>query len=334
MKNKNLFYLLLLLVLGGLAIWLSQNQKPTTLDQQETDFSIQDTGRIDKIFLADKNGNEVELTREAPGRWILNDNRLAAPPKVRMLLETIFHVEVKGPMPQKARETVIKNMAANSVKAEFYEDGQLIKTLYVGGTTPDNLGTFMFLEGAQNPYITHIPGFNGYLTIRFSPNPREWRSKQLFRFNPVSIASVQLRFPRGGTPGYELHKRGEDDFRLIQTGAGTETAADPIAAKRYLVHLAEMNVNSYVRSTVVDADSLRQQLPRAELRIELASGDQHGLRIYPKKPDRRTKGTTEDGFDIDYYWAIKAENPAEVLVLSKKTLGRTLPHPDRLREGS
>jgi hypothetical protein len=47
------------------------------------------------------------------------------------------------------------------------------------------------LEGAKEPYVVHIPGFNGYLSSRFHCRESDWRDKNIFRnlknisyFNP------------------------------------------------------------------------------------------------------------------------------------------------------
>ena len=335
MNKRNLFFLALLLVLGGLVFWLTQRSSTSTLNEEETDFAIEDTSRIDKIFLADKDGHELTLARKKGGKWMLNGKKVAEPYKVNLLLETICDVEIKGPMPRKARETVIRNMASSSIKAEFYDGDETIKTVYVGGTTPDNLGTFMYIEGADHPYITHIPGFNGYLTSRFTPNAREWRSKQVFSFSPVDIQKIDVAFPRGQAQGYRLRKHGPDSFslqRMPSKGTRAESV-DALAVKRGMVRAAETTVNAFVKPGVVNADSLRRSLPQATVQFYLEDARVEKLNIYPRRPGKRTKGTTEEGFDVDQAWAIRAQYPDEVMVISKKTMAQLLPPPDRFQEG-
>ena len=66
-----------------------------------------------------------------------------------------------------------------------------IKTIYIGGETADQLGTYMMISGAKEPYIVHIPGFNGYLSSRFLCKKEAWRSKKIFT-KKVTKASYQL----------------------------------------------------------------------------------------------------------------------------------------------
>ena len=44
----------------------------------------------------------------------------------------------------------------------------------------------MMIQGAKEPYIIHIPGFNGYLSSRFSCKEDMWKSKKIFNDMPMS----------------------------------------------------------------------------------------------------------------------------------------------------
>ncbi len=69
MKNKNLVYLLVLVVLLGVAGWLiSKRNSSGTLDRkQDYAFTIQDTASIDRIIIKDK----LFASGAAPHRWLL-----------------------------------------------------------------------------------------------------------------------------------------------------------------------------------------------------------------------------------------------------------------------
>ncbi len=209
-KNKGI--ILILLLIAPAAIWFLLQNDSSTLSEKETGFAIADTSLVTKIFIADKNQNSVTLTRDG-GSWILNNKFNTNNKVVESLLSTMQRVKVKAPVPKVGRDNIVKRLASIGIKVEVYQKAyrinlfdkytffpyeKLAKVYYVGDVTPDNLGTYMLIEGAENPYVTHIPGFRGFLTSRFSPHPDDWKSHEVFKRTLSDITSVAVEF--GGEP--------------------------------------------------------------------------------------------------------------------------------------
>ncbi|MBL7925149.1 MAG: DUF4340 domain-containing protein, partial [Bacteroidia bacterium] len=190
--KRNRTVLIVLVLLAILAAWLWFNRSGSTIKGELRDFAVQDTGRVDKIFLADKDGRQVTLVREAPGRWMVNNRFMARQDAINSLLYTIKAVEVRSPVGRNLYNNTMKLMAAKSVKIEIYAGDENLKTYYVGHPTMDNLGTFMYLESSSVPFITHIPGFNGFLSTRYFASEAEWRDKSIFRLDPKRIVAVEI----------------------------------------------------------------------------------------------------------------------------------------------
>ena len=203
MKNKLLIIFIILLVAG--AAVLTGNHY-TTLKNHDADFSVRDTASITKIFIADKNVNESLLER-TPHGWKLNKKFDANQRAIDFLLETIKRIKVKAPVSKAARDNVVKRMASTAIKVEIYQKVPRInlfnkvklwwhekktKVIYVGDVTQNNLGTYMLMEGARNPYIVYIPGFRGFVSVRFTPKPDDWKSHVVFNKNLAEIKSVEL----------------------------------------------------------------------------------------------------------------------------------------------
>ncbi|MCB9291126.1 MAG: hypothetical protein H6560_27725 [Lewinellaceae bacterium] len=55
---------------------------------------------------------------------------------------------------------MVESLATEGMKVELYDkDGGLLKAYYVGGSTSDERGTYMIMEGAEQPYVpTFRPG--------------------------------------------------------------------------------------------------------------------------------------------------------------------------------
>ncbi|MFI5219160.1 MAG: DUF4340 domain-containing protein [Bacteroidia bacterium] len=189
MKN-NKFTLLFSIMLLALAAYLIITQRKGTIREELSNFSVEDTGSVTKIFLADKFGNQVTVTKEAPGKWLVNEKFVARNDAINMLLFTLKNMEVRSPVAKAAYNTIMKHIAAKGIKTEIYQNNKLTKVIYVGSATEDQLGTFMYIENSSKPFVIHIPGFNGYLTTRFIVRYQDWKMHSVFNLNEQEINSV------------------------------------------------------------------------------------------------------------------------------------------------
>ena len=206
--KKNRILLIVIAVLILLAIILVTGNRYSTLQEKESAFSVRDTAAVTRIFIADKNVNSVELKRTEKG-WIINDEYLANTRLVDILLGTMRRMKVKAPVSNAQHNNVVSRMAAVGKKVEIYqkvfrinlfnriklfEHEKRTKVFYVGDATPNNLGTFMLMEGAERPYIVYMPAFRGFLSTRFSPKPDDWLSHVVFNHKLADIQSITLSF--------------------------------------------------------------------------------------------------------------------------------------------
>jgi hypothetical protein len=148
-KNRTIFLVVIVLAILALALFLTQSK--TTFRRSMSDFAVKDTSIVTKIFMSDKNNNSLKLTRLEPGKWTVNDKYPAQKQMVDILLSTLSGLEVREPIAKAAHNTIISDMAVNSVKVEIYQMGfrinifgwirlfpheKLEKVYYVGGATP------------------------------------------------------------------------------------------------------------------------------------------------------------------------------------------------------
>lgn len=214
-KNRFIIIIAVLLVIAAIVL-LTQNHY-STLKKNETNFSIRDTASVTKIFIADKNVNSIIIERTGNG-WILNQEHAANTQIVNTLLATMRRLKVKSPVSMASQDNVVKRLAAISKKVEIYQEvyridifgyklfkhEKLTKVFYVGGATRDNLGTYMLMEGAERPYIVYLPGFSGFVSIRFSPMIDDWRSHVVFRKNLSDIKSLEIYFAESDSLGFKI----------------------------------------------------------------------------------------------------------------------------------
>ena len=172
-------------------------------------YAVSENTSINKVFLADRNGTTILLEKSADN-WKINDKYLVRKDAIDILLNTIRDIEIQKPVPITHIEDVIKHLSTKGVKVEIYQENKLIRVYTVGGETPNQLGTYMFLQGSKEPYIMHIPGFNGYLSPRYGIqgsriNHRIWRERTIFDLNFNEINNITLNHIQDPTLSFSLN---------------------------------------------------------------------------------------------------------------------------------
>ena len=256
MKRNNRIILIvvtaLLVVIAGVLIW--NNRYLSTLKGESSDFKVDDTIAVTKIYLADRKGNETTLERKG-NEWTLNGNYKAHPKQVQYLLTTLNKMRVKMPVSKASHDNVVKQLASQSTKVEVYEMVPRInlfnkvkwfyhekrtKVFYVGEATMDHTGTFMLKEGADNAYIIHIPGKNAFLTTRFTANPDDWRDHTIFHENLADIQSVSIEFNEDPEGSFRVENIGKHQYKLTRLSDNTELPYDTLKVINMLSSFSDL----------------------------------------------------------------------------------------------
>lgn len=273
MKKSTIIILTLLIALTGLSIYIYKNKnKTSTIDKEASDFKYKDTASIDKIFLADKNGKQILVEKKAEG-WILNNKFHVRPDVIDLLLYTIRSVEVKSPVSKNARTSVIKIMAAKSTKIEIYSKGEKVKQYYVGHPTQDNTGTYMLLtnpatgENYEEPFITHIPGFDGFLSTRYVTDDIDWRDRLIINYRPPQIKEIKLELFESPDSSFVIDLFSMQRFGL-KTTKGKFIPFEEDKMKQYIAYFQNVNCEIVLDKKDKLVDSLSTSaVPFAKLTI-------------------------------------------------------------------
>lgn len=234
MKNIKIISVIVLILLIIAVVLIVQNKR-STLKAETGMFAIDDTASVSKIFMADMQGNEVLLKEERPGMWTLNDTLKARREGIELLLSTMSKLAVKAPVSKATYDVVIKRLATTSVKVEIYQivprinifnwirlfpHEKLSKVYYVGSATPDNMGSFMLMDGSDTPFVVYLPGFKGYVSARYSAFISDWRDHTIFAKKPAQISSIEVSFPQTPDESFKLDKYGDHDVKITQLSSG------------------------------------------------------------------------------------------------------------------
>jgi hypothetical protein len=299
MSRRNLLILIIAAVLLIIAAVLVLNPQSGTFRGETNDFAVADTASVTKIFMADKNNRTVLLERKATGNWLLNGEYKARNTGIDMILETIKNLSTKYPVPKKAHDNVIAQMAARSVKVEIYQNVSRIsffgqqwfmhekrtKTYYVGGSTPDNLGTLMLMEESDIPFVVHILGFRGYVAARYSTLEKDWRDHTVFKKPLRDIRKVIMEIPMDAVSSFEVQNI-NGDLRLFNPKDQRYEKYDTLKLLNFMSSFADLRYEALLDE--IDPhrrDSIIHSPPRNIITLIGSDGDSTVLKAFSKPND-------------------------------------------------
>jgi len=317
MKKKSIISIIVSIAIIGFAIITIQKQSNSTI---KNEFTIGDTSKVSKIFMVNKQNENITLIKKG-NRWLLKNGDEAISENVKTILKTMMYVEIRQPVSKSAYNTIIKQLATNSVKVEFYENTYRInflgiqlfptvkksKVIYVGSPTRNYRGTIMMIEGSKDIYVTYIPGFNGYLTERFSANTADWINHKIFKIPIRSIVKVKVDFGLEPHQSYEIENIGNRKFNLISSKDNMALAYDTTRVLEMLSAFKNINFEAILdQMPQRTLDSLKNSTPLRTVTINTI--DQRIVRVKMYHRPNFTDKTDFDGkhfpYDMDRMYAL------------------------------
>jgi hypothetical protein len=317
--KRSLIVLSILLVIAIIALPLINKAGKQNLTEKK-DFAVKNVETIDSIFIANRSGEYILLRKQEDNVWTVNNSFKAAPDKIERLLKTMRKIEAKNPVGQAAQKQVVASLATNGKKVEVFQNGEKTITYYVGGTTADETGTFMYIEGSTIPFVVHIPGFRGYLSSRYSIKPSEWRDKAIFDTPLDKFAAVAVSYPDSAEKSFEITREQGNTFTVSQKGVPAPKT-NQAKVKPYVAQFAKVTFETYLSGYSQNyIDSLRDEAtPKCVINIKRTDGSTAKLTVYYKPVTSDTKSIYDkDGnllvYDTDNYFALIEGNPELITV--------------------
>lgn len=285
-RARSILIVFIIVIIPSVMVIMKNRSK--TLTGKDTDFAVEDTSTVDKIFIANKLGGKVTLEK-VNGLWMVNNKFPARTDDIKILLETFKSVQVRYPAPESAMENLLKRMSAQSVKCEIYQNGELKRIWYIGSETQDLKGTFCLLQDphAEKPfetiYVLEIPGFNGVLIPRFFTNEQTWREKKVMALLPAQIRNVTLNAAPNADSSFSIDVQGLHSFS-VKTLSGRQLAPfDTMAVQQYLSYFMALYVDEWATESVSkEIDSVRKSNHFLELTVTDVANKKHAFQFFHK----------------------------------------------------
>ncbi len=282
--NRTLLLAVLFAVLAGGAWYaLEKNKQTGSQVSWDKDFAVKNPEDIQKVFFADHNGHSTTIERK-DGQWIYNGSCKARASAVTVILDALTKVNVMYIPTQAAETGMVRSIAADGIKVEVYgKNAAKLKTYYVGGVTNDERGTFMIMEGAEHPYVNHIPSIIGQLRVRFLFGSDNWCDRTVFAEKPEEIQSIQVEYPKQRNESFRLEKTGEAQYAvspLFSTTTPNKYPQRKGAAEAYLLQFEHKEAEAF-ETTNPERDSVLALVPFVIITVKNTAGVEKKARFWP-----------------------------------------------------
>lgn len=287
---QRIYWLIALVVLlGGAYFYLQSTSNSAAKGSHlmaDRDFKIEDAEQINRIFIADRSGQQVELSRRGKD-WLVDGKYLANENAINNLLDAVKRIDMQYIPAKAAVPNIVKNLATEGILVQIFDkNDQKIKGYYIGGSTSDERGTYAILEGAEQPYVVHLPSWVGNLRFRLNFFGDDWRSKQIFAEEISRIEKVSVEYPTQRNRSFTLERKGENYTVAPFYESDQPTREVPRdRVERYLFHYQKLFVSSYENKNPEESAALLKTLPFAHIQLTKSDGTQKSLKAYARYAD-------------------------------------------------
>lgn len=285
-KRTNLLLLTGLILLVGIIWWMQRKDGgTTTLTSWEGAFAVKDTASIGKIRILDRDEHQLLLHRDG-SRWIVNEKFPVEPRIMREMLETVSQLEILFIPPSQMIPNILKSLAAHGRRVDIWDrKGDLLKTYYVGGVTPEGTGTYMLMEGSDKPFVMTMKYFHGSVSVRYFLDEKDWRDRSVFYTRPDDIVALSVDYPRQKENAFKITRHGKN---LEVTPLHTFTPVNRGTVDKDLVATYLAEIGKYKAETIMNdypgRDSISQQLPFCQISITLKDSSVQIANFHPVLP--------------------------------------------------
>jgi hypothetical protein len=300
--KKYLLYIILL-ALAMLTYFLFTKKSTTYEDAKIT---IEDVSKIEKIFLADVQGNTITAVKQG-NLWRVNNSFEASTTAIENIFDVLQHAEAKQPVPQSMNNTVIKNLSVNGIKVEIYgSNNKKIETFTVSGSLQEKVGNVFYKTGASGPFIYKIGQFDSDLSKNFFTSIKDWRSKKTFNIPTDSIKSITVCYNLYPDTSFTITKTGIDfELKDLKNNLIPHTRSKAID---YFKGINKLYCLGFLNDIIEVPTVRKSKVPYGYIATTTISGARDTMHLAFYDVNERTRVVrTENGkqYDADYFYGCK-----------------------------
>ncbi len=277
MKRIGLALLVILLLI--LLIWNGYRDASPDI-AAEFRYKVEDVRDVARIELLDHLGQEVILKRQGD-HWMLNDSFRVRDNAISNLLDAIGRIELQVIPGTQALNTLVKDLTTHGVRTRLYNaNDQLLKGYVIGGSTPDDRGNYIIMEGADRPAVVHIPGWEGVLQTRFSMPINDWKDRIIFRSDVDEIDELVVTYHDQELSSFII--RSQDGMLVVRPHDDSQGIGAPRkgAAEAYLRAYQSVGAEQILPYAAV-MEAVSGQTPFVTFELRKTNGEEQIVTLFP-----------------------------------------------------
>ncbi|HEY4788711.1 MAG TPA: hypothetical protein VIH57_21820 [Bacteroidales bacterium] len=291
-------YILIVAVLLIIAVFQLLKEKSGTLKLDAGAFAIKDTSAVTSVKFSD--GKEMILLERSGSTWRVNQQFNVKPAMIKALLGLLSEFEISAPVAKSMKNAVLKSFKKNAVTVVIESYSKVLKAYQITDNDSLKVGTFMMLRNDNEPYLIHVPGFDGRISKLFPCDLQLWRDKVIFRYGPADIQSIEVDYPANPGESFRYEFLGFNDIEIQSLKGDKKIKISKNAARVYLMNFTSVPYEKPVESRAKEIfDSLRTQKPYCQIEVKNAVNQLNILKAY-----RISVGSGSGEFDLNRMYAV------------------------------
>lgn len=293
-------FLFLVITLGFYAKSLVENQGKS--DTELIEFAVKDTSSVDKIIISDAYSNTIELVRSEK-KWTDASGECVTQENVHFILDALKNIEFKAYLAKEAQANFNKKLVTQHTKVEIFQNGEWVKTWYIGPPSQDHYGQIMLLDSKEAgksdiPVMMSIRGVKGIIEPRFFADKRSWKCTNIFAVPLDKIAKVDVKIMTDPRLSFSVTKVGSI-LSVFQAGKKLENA-DNSMTFRYLQNYKKIHYDlANFELSKRQVDSVKHTKPFSTISLYETTGKKTHLRLFTLKSNETSKNEYGEVLNID-----------------------------------
>ncbi|MFM2394889.1 MAG: hypothetical protein RLZZ546_2872 [Bacteroidota bacterium] len=203
--NKKVLTILFLALVGiaSMVYYKKGKTDDLGLDLSDREFKIEKPEKLNKIIIERAKYPAIVFVKKG-NDWILNNGKKASDEIIPNIISLINKMKIQY-IPNPAHTKNIHNfIKEEGIHFKAYVGEEVVKSFFVGADVAENKGTSFLIEGAKQPYVMHLPFFDGSLRSRFSFEMSQFETKMVFEENPENITEVTVNYPGDKASSFKI----------------------------------------------------------------------------------------------------------------------------------
>lgn len=277
LKYRN--YIIATVILLVIAGYFFLTSNPGTLRRDVNSFALKDTTGINTLVFV-HHSDSLVLSRNSSG-WMVNGKYPAKSKVISLLINMLTRLEIGSPVPNSFRDRVMNSFSRNSTQVLIKSENGREKKFWVADDDSLTIGSFIMDKKDVDPYVAHIPGYNGPLSLLFIVNADRWRENFVFRLPDYDILSVEVAYAETPAESFLLDVTNPAKATLNSLTGNRQLKLDKEKLSDYLMRFSQVPYEtiSYPMSKEI-YDSIKSIRPYCTITLKSIDKQLYKVKTY------------------------------------------------------